>query len=71
MPWVGFEPTIPVSERAKTFYALRRVATVVITENHKFLSQNSLQAKNLNQGPFENEVCYMIGDTGLTVLLWE
>jgi hypothetical protein len=28
MPWVGFESTIPVFERAKTFHALDRVATV-------------------------------------------
>jgi hypothetical protein len=41
MPWVGFEPTIPVSERAKTVYALDRSVTVTghtpdIT--HKFFS---------------------------------
>jgi hypothetical protein len=28
MPWVGFEPTIPVSERAKTVHALDGSATV-------------------------------------------
>jgi hypothetical protein len=28
MPWVGFEPTIPGSERAKTVHALDRSATV-------------------------------------------
>jgi hypothetical protein len=28
MPWVGFEPTIPGSERAKTVHALERSATV-------------------------------------------
>jgi hypothetical protein len=28
MPWVGFEPTIPASERAKTVYTLDRAATV-------------------------------------------
>jgi hypothetical protein len=28
MPWVGFESTIPVSERAKTVYALDCSATV-------------------------------------------
>jgi hypothetical protein len=28
MPWVGFEPTIPVFERAKTFHALDRASTV-------------------------------------------
>jgi hypothetical protein len=29
MPWVGFEPSIPVFERAKTVHALGRAATVV------------------------------------------
>jgi hypothetical protein len=28
MPWVGFEPTIPASERTKTVHALDRAATV-------------------------------------------
>jgi hypothetical protein len=28
MPEVGFEPTIPVSERAKTVHAVDRAATV-------------------------------------------
>jgi hypothetical protein len=28
MPWVGFEPTIPVLERAKKVHALDRTATV-------------------------------------------
>jgi hypothetical protein len=27
MLWVGFEPTIPVLERARTIYALDRAAT--------------------------------------------
>jgi hypothetical protein len=29
MPRVGFEPTIPASERAKTVHALKRSATVI------------------------------------------
>jgi hypothetical protein len=29
MPQVGFEPTIPVFEPAKTFHALGRAATVI------------------------------------------
>jgi hypothetical protein len=29
MPWVGFEPTIPVFDRAKTFHALYRADTVI------------------------------------------
>jgi hypothetical protein len=30
MPWVGFEPTIPVFEWAKTVHAIELAATVVI-----------------------------------------
>jgi hypothetical protein len=26
MPWVGFEPTIPASERAKTVHTLRQLS---------------------------------------------
>jgi hypothetical protein len=33
MPLVGFEPTTPVFERAKTIYALARPATVIGTGN--------------------------------------
>jgi hypothetical protein len=29
MPWVGLEPTVPASERAKTVHALDREATVI------------------------------------------
>jgi hypothetical protein len=29
MPWVGFEPTIPVFEQAKTVHALDCTATVI------------------------------------------
>jgi hypothetical protein len=30
MPLAGFEPTIPVFKRAKTFYALDRAASIII-----------------------------------------
>jgi hypothetical protein len=33
MPQVGFEPTIPESERAKTVQALDRAVTVIITKS--------------------------------------
>jgi hypothetical protein len=29
MPWVRFEPTIPVFEQAETFHALDRAAAVI------------------------------------------
>jgi hypothetical protein len=35
MPVVGFEPTIPVSEQAKTVHALDRAVTVIGTGRHK------------------------------------
>jgi hypothetical protein len=34
MPWVGFEPMLPVSERAKTLHALGRSATVTGYRDH-------------------------------------
>jgi hypothetical protein len=34
MPRVGYEPTIPVFERAKTVHALDRAATVIGVVNH-------------------------------------
>jgi hypothetical protein len=34
MPYVGFEPTIPASERAKTIHVLDRSATV--TDPYRF-----------------------------------
>jgi hypothetical protein len=37
MPREGFEPTIPVFERAKTVYALCRAADVIGTNNNLFL----------------------------------
>jgi hypothetical protein len=48
MPQVGFELTIPVFERAKTFHALKGVATVIgLTvpyygvNNHPYYNQHS------------------------------
>jgi hypothetical protein len=55
MPCVGFEPTIPVFERAKRVHALDRVATVTgnlhnyrhanleshMTKNHSFAVPNT------------------------------
>jgi hypothetical protein len=34
MPWVGFEPPIPVFEWAKTVHALDRPANVIGTPNY-------------------------------------
>jgi hypothetical protein len=38
---MGFEPTIPVFERAKTVHALDRVATVIGHVWYNFLDLNS------------------------------
>jgi hypothetical protein len=40
MPRVGFEPTIPVFERAKTVHALDRAAIVIGKPNYTVLNQN-------------------------------
>jgi hypothetical protein len=37
MPWVGFEPTIPAFERAKTVHALDRAVTVIGIHCNNFL----------------------------------
>jgi hypothetical protein len=37
MPCLGFEPTIPASERAKTVHALDRLATVTGQGQFTFL----------------------------------
>jgi hypothetical protein len=42
MPWVGFEPTIPEFERAKTVHALERAATVIGTKATTLEKQNSI-----------------------------
>jgi hypothetical protein len=43
MPLVGFETTIPVSERAKTFHALDRAATVTAIAYNSSTSYMALQ----------------------------
>jgi hypothetical protein len=50
MPWVGFELTIPVFERAKILHALYRAASVIgkcISDLDKFLL-NADANKNFN-----------------------
>jgi hypothetical protein len=42
MPWVGFEPTIPVYERAKTVHALDRAANVISYEYYRNLKSVSI-----------------------------
>jgi hypothetical protein len=47
MPQLGFEPTTPVSERAKTAHALDRAASVIqfpctIWENSEFLHRENV-----------------------------
>jgi hypothetical protein len=41
MPWVGFETTIPASERAKTVYTLDRVATVTGSHYRYYTTQSA------------------------------
>jgi hypothetical protein len=48
MPLAGFEPTIPVFKRAKTFHALDRAATVIGTER-LLASQNGLYSMELKR----------------------
>jgi hypothetical protein len=42
MPWVGFEPTLPVFERAKAVHVLDRESTVIgMNRNYYDLNQIS------------------------------
>jgi hypothetical protein len=56
MPLAGFEPTIPVFKRAKTFHALDRAATVTYTSyimlssDTDWLRTGKLQVINLRVG---------------------
>jgi hypothetical protein len=42
MPWVGFEPTIPVFERAKTFHALDGAAIVIGKQTSRYKNMISI-----------------------------
>jgi hypothetical protein len=46
MPWVGFEPTIPASERAKTVHALDRSPTVTGTGRIRSIEKSSELIRN-------------------------
>jgi hypothetical protein len=48
MPWVGFEATIPASERAKTVHALDRSATVTGRMVYAFVQYSSLVAADVH-----------------------
>jgi hypothetical protein len=50
MPRVGFEPTIPVFEQAKTVHALDRAATVIGTHyihKHEFNTPKFIPRKSV------------------------
>jgi hypothetical protein len=50
MPWMGFEPTIPESERAKTFHAVDRAATVIgLWFFHNYNNQNYVHYGIINK----------------------
>jgi hypothetical protein len=47
MPWVGFKPTIPASEREKTVYALDLSATVIVNRtDYAYKTYRPLQKIN-------------------------
>jgi hypothetical protein len=49
MPWVGFEPTIPASEWAKTVHALDRAATVIGWDQFRHSKVNMADAQTHTQ----------------------
>jgi hypothetical protein len=54
MPWVGFEPMIPASERAKTVHALDRSPTVTghFTSYH---CEFQKECREIGHNPFHPE----------------
>jgi hypothetical protein len=48
MPQVGFQPTIPVLQRAKTVHALDRAVTVIGNFNFNFTLPNFLYLIKMN-----------------------
>jgi hypothetical protein len=60
MPWEGFEHTIPVFERAKTFHALDRAATVIgqNTNNEHNLLLGYVQFYTIYTGPVLILACW-------------
>jgi hypothetical protein len=49
MPRVGFEPTTPVFERAKTVHALNRSATVIGNDRLELLNMDYTTHKPLSE----------------------
>jgi hypothetical protein len=45
MPWVGFQPTIPALERAKTVDASERDATVLGESEYSYANTNGQQCE--------------------------
>jgi hypothetical protein len=64
MPWVGFEPTIPVFKRAKTVHALFHAVTVIASQTRMF----NIILSNCKQSItdyIQNSTTYRITDTML------
>jgi hypothetical protein len=53
---VGFEPTIPASERAKTVHALDRLAAVTSRENLTFLIRDFFNKAVINSNCLASNV---------------
>jgi hypothetical protein len=62
MPWVEFEPTIQAFERAKTFHALDRAATVIGVYN--ILNQILHFLTNGKRGDLLNKLYYTLFSLG-------
>jgi hypothetical protein len=59
MPWVGFEPTIPAFERAKTVHALERAVTVIGEQSNVGMTGNTRRVLGSTLGRITG--CYVRG----------
>jgi hypothetical protein len=55
MPWVGFEPTFPAFERAKTVHAVDRGATVI---GNRILSRSNFKLSLRDEKTFSDSLNY-------------
>jgi hypothetical protein len=73
IPWVGFEPTIPVFERVKRFHALDRAPNVIsysdIGLEEMRTTMRNLHCVPIDTGTKQNAVVQLYGHTSLLIIL--
>jgi hypothetical protein len=62
---VGFEPTVPAFERAKTIHALDRAASVIVTDTYCDMMSESWNSPLLDNGSLTHLWIYRFVETDL------